>query len=131
MNFRIAFAPAFPAARTLAVIAATATFALATVAVHAQTPPPAAPASAAGGVLAAVCAVREGLSPMATDSTRSRWSAAIVAALRDNARDLARATLNTTEGALLGFALAILPDGIFPKIDINAPSKRERHHQRR
>ena len=47
MNFRIAFAPARPAARTLAMIAATATFALATVAVHAQTPPPAAPAPAA------------------------------------------------------------------------------------
>jgi invasion protein IalB len=43
MNFRNAFAPAFPAARTLAVIAATATFALATAAVHAQTPPPASP----------------------------------------------------------------------------------------
>jgi invasion protein IalB len=45
MNFRIAFALARPAARTLAVIAATATFALATVAVHAQTPPPAAPSA--------------------------------------------------------------------------------------
>ena len=43
MNFGNAFAPARPAARTLAVIAAAATFALATVAVHAQTPPPAAP----------------------------------------------------------------------------------------
>jgi invasion protein IalB len=47
MNFRIAFAPARPAARTLAVIAATATFALATVGLHAQTPPPAAPAAPA------------------------------------------------------------------------------------
>jgi invasion protein IalB len=47
MNFRIAFAPARPAARTLAMIAATATFALASVAVHAQTPPPAAPAAPA------------------------------------------------------------------------------------
>jgi invasion protein IalB len=47
MNFRIALAPAFPAARMLAVIAATATFALATVAVHAQTPPPAPPAKKA------------------------------------------------------------------------------------
>jgi len=47
MNFRIAFAPARPVARTLAVIAATATFAFATVAVHAQTPPPAAPAAPA------------------------------------------------------------------------------------
>jgi len=47
MNFRIALAPARPAARTLAVIAATATFALATVGVHAQTPPPAAPAAPA------------------------------------------------------------------------------------
>src|SRR5262249_50893351 len=47
MNFRFAFAPARPAARTLAMIAAAATFALATVAVHAQTPPPAAPAAPA------------------------------------------------------------------------------------
>jgi invasion protein IalB len=46
MNFGIAFAPARPAARTLAMIVATATFALATVAVHAQTPPPAAPPAA-------------------------------------------------------------------------------------
>ena len=45
MNFWMAFAPAFPAARALAVIAATATFA--TVAVNAQTPPPAAPAKKA------------------------------------------------------------------------------------
>jgi invasion protein IalB len=45
MDFRIAFAPARPAARMLALIAATAAFALATVGVHAQTPPPAAPAA--------------------------------------------------------------------------------------
>jgi invasion protein IalB len=44
MDLRIAFASARPAARTLAVIAATAAFALAVVGVHAQTPPPAAPA---------------------------------------------------------------------------------------
>ena len=37
MDLRIAFAPARPVARTLAVIAATAAFALATVAVNAQT----------------------------------------------------------------------------------------------
>jgi invasion protein IalB len=47
MKFRIAFAPARPAARLLAVIAATAALGLATVAVHAQTPPPAAPTPAA------------------------------------------------------------------------------------
>jgi invasion protein IalB len=47
MDLRIAFAPARPVARTLAVIAATAAFALATVAVNAQTPPPTAPAPAA------------------------------------------------------------------------------------
>jgi invasion protein IalB len=47
MDLRIAFAPARPASRTLAVIAATAVFALATVAVNAQTPPPTAPAPAA------------------------------------------------------------------------------------
>jgi invasion protein IalB len=47
MDLRIAFAPARPVARTLAVIAATAGFALATVAVNAQTPPPTAPAPAA------------------------------------------------------------------------------------
>src|SRR5262249_5511337 len=46
MNFRIAFAPARLAARTLAMIAATATFAVVAVAVHAQTPPPAAPPAA-------------------------------------------------------------------------------------
>ena len=46
MDFRIAFAPARPAARRLAVIAATAAFALVGVAsVYAQTPPPAAPAA--------------------------------------------------------------------------------------
>ena len=44
MDLRIAFASARPAARTLAVIAATAAFALAAFGVHAQTPPPAAPA---------------------------------------------------------------------------------------
>jgi invasion protein IalB len=44
MDLRIAFASARPAAGTLAVIAATAAFALAAVGVHAQTPPPAAPA---------------------------------------------------------------------------------------
>jgi len=45
MNFRIAFAPARPAARMLAVIAATAAFAfVATAELRAQTPPPAAPA---------------------------------------------------------------------------------------
>jgi invasion protein IalB len=47
MKFRIAFAPARPAARLLAVTAATAALGLATVAVHAQTPPPAAPTPAA------------------------------------------------------------------------------------
>jgi invasion protein IalB len=47
MDLRIAFAPARPAARTLAVIAATAAFALATVAVNGQTPPPTAPAKKA------------------------------------------------------------------------------------
>ena len=47
MDLRIAFAPARPASRTLAVIAATAAVALATVGVHAQTPPPTAPAPAA------------------------------------------------------------------------------------
>jgi invasion protein IalB len=47
MDFRKAFAPARPAARTLAVIAAIAAFVLATVGVHAQTPPPAAPAAPA------------------------------------------------------------------------------------
>jgi invasion protein IalB len=41
MDFRIAFAPARPAARLLAVIAATAALGLATVGAHAQTPPPA------------------------------------------------------------------------------------------
>jgi invasion protein IalB len=46
MDLRIAFAPARPASRTLAVIAATAAFVLATVGVHAQTPPPTAPAPA-------------------------------------------------------------------------------------
>jgi invasion protein IalB len=47
MNFRIAFAPARPAARTLAVIAATAALAFVGVAdLRAQTPPPAAPAPA-------------------------------------------------------------------------------------
>jgi len=44
MNFRIAFAPARPAARTLAVIAATVAFAFVGAAgVQAQTPPPGAP----------------------------------------------------------------------------------------
>ena len=43
MDCPIAFAPARPAARTLAVIAATAAFVLATVGAHAQAPPPAAP----------------------------------------------------------------------------------------
>ena len=43
MDVRIAFAPARPAVRLLALIAATAAFALATVGVDAQTPPPAAP----------------------------------------------------------------------------------------
>jgi invasion protein IalB len=46
MDLRIAFAPARPALRTLAVIAATAAFAFATVGVNAQTPPPTAPAPA-------------------------------------------------------------------------------------
>jgi invasion protein IalB len=46
MDLRIAFAPGRPAARTLAVIAAAAAFALATVALNAQTPPPTAPAPA-------------------------------------------------------------------------------------
>jgi invasion protein IalB len=41
MDFRIAFAPVRPAARLLAVIAATAALGLATVGAHAQTPPPA------------------------------------------------------------------------------------------
>jgi invasion protein IalB len=44
MDLRIAFAPARPAARTLALIAATAAFALVAVGVNAQTPPPSAPA---------------------------------------------------------------------------------------
>jgi invasion protein IalB len=44
MDLRIAFAPARRAARTLAVIAATAAFALVAVGVNAQTPPPSAPA---------------------------------------------------------------------------------------
>jgi invasion protein IalB len=44
MDLRIAFAPGRPASRTLAVIAATAAFALATTIVNAQTPPPTAPA---------------------------------------------------------------------------------------
>jgi invasion protein IalB len=43
MDFRIAFAPARPAARLLALIAATAALALATFGAHAQAPPPAAP----------------------------------------------------------------------------------------
>src|SRR5262249_10786718 len=47
MDLRIAFAPARPALRTFAVIAATAVFALTTVGVDAQTPPPTAPAPAA------------------------------------------------------------------------------------
>jgi invasion protein IalB len=47
MDFRIAFAPARPAARTLVIIAAAAAIANATVGVHAQTPPPAAPAKKA------------------------------------------------------------------------------------
>jgi invasion protein IalB len=47
MDFCKAFAPARPAARTLAVIAATAAFVLVTVGVHAQAPPPAAPAAPA------------------------------------------------------------------------------------
>lgn len=47
MDLRTAFAPARPAARTLAVIAATAAIAFATVAVNAQTPPPTAPAKKA------------------------------------------------------------------------------------
>jgi invasion protein IalB len=47
MHFRIAFTPARPASRLLAVIAATAALGLATVAVDAQTPPPAAPAKKA------------------------------------------------------------------------------------
>lgn len=48
MNFRIAFAPARPAARTLAVIAAAVAFAFVGAAdVHAQTPPPGAPAKKA------------------------------------------------------------------------------------
>lgn len=45
MDFRIAFAPARPAVRLLALIAATAAFAFVTVGLHAQTPPPAAPAA--------------------------------------------------------------------------------------
>ncbi|MBV8755596.1 MAG: invasion associated locus B family protein [Hyphomicrobiales bacterium] len=47
MDVRIAFAPARPAARLLALIAATAAFALASVGVDAQTPPPAPPAKKA------------------------------------------------------------------------------------
>ena len=48
MDFRKAFAPARPAARTLAVIAATAAFTFVGAAnLRAQTPPPAAPAPAA------------------------------------------------------------------------------------
>ena len=43
MDFRIAFAPARPAARLFALIAATAVFAFMSVGAHAQTPPPAAP----------------------------------------------------------------------------------------
>ena len=46
MDLRIACAPARSALRTLAVIAATAAFAFATVGVNAQTPPPTAPAPA-------------------------------------------------------------------------------------
>jgi len=47
MNFKMAFAPARPAARALAVIAAAAAFALASFAAQAQTPPPAAPSKKA------------------------------------------------------------------------------------